>query len=68
VPAEKVAAISEGAVRLSLTRDQVVQLGEYLEPATSAEIEPDSKGGLGESLAAGRARDRSEGARANPAS
>jgi hypothetical protein len=52
VPAEKVAAISEGAVRLSLTRDQVVQLGEYLEPATSAEIEPDSKGGLGESLAA----------------
>ena len=40
------------AVRLSLTRDQVVQLGEYLEPATSAEIEPDSKGGLGESLAA----------------
>jgi hypothetical protein len=52
VPAEQVAAISEGAVRLSLTRDQVVQLGEYLEPATSAEIEPDSKGGLGESLAA----------------
>jgi hypothetical protein len=52
VPAEQVAEISEGAVRLSLTRDQVVQLGEYLEPATSAEIEPDSKGGLGESLAA----------------
>jgi hypothetical protein len=52
VPAEQVAAISEGAVRLSLTRDQVVQLGEYLEPVTSAEIEPDSKGGLGESLAA----------------
>jgi len=39
-------------VRLSLTREQVVQLDEYLEPATSAEIEPDSKGGLGETLAA----------------
>jgi hypothetical protein len=52
VPAEQVAGISEGAVRLSLTRDQVVQLGEYLEPATSEEIKPDSKGGLGESLAA----------------
>jgi len=52
VPSEQVAGISEGAVRLSLTREQVVQLGEYLEPATSAEIEPDSKGGLGETLAA----------------
>jgi hypothetical protein len=38
--------------RLSLSREQVVQLGEYLDPATSAEIEPDSKGGLGETLAA----------------
>jgi hypothetical protein len=52
VPAEQVAGISQGVVRLSLTRDQVVQLDEYLEPATSAEIEPDSKGGLGEMLAA----------------
>ena len=52
VPSEQVAGISEGAVRLSLTREQVAQLGEYLEPATSAEIEPDSKGGLGETLAA----------------
>jgi hypothetical protein len=52
VPAEQVAGISQGVVRLSLTREQVVQLGEYLEPATSAEIEPDSKGGLGEALAA----------------
>ena len=52
VPAEQVAGISEGVVRLSLTRVQVMQLGEYLEPATSAEIEPDSKGGLGETLAA----------------
>jgi hypothetical protein len=52
VPSEQVAGISEGAVRLSLTREQFADLGEYLEPATSAEIEPDSKGGLGETLAA----------------
>ena len=52
VPAEQVAGISDGTVRLSLTQDQVSQLGEYLEPATSAESEPGSKGGLGETLAA----------------
>ncbi len=51
VPAEQVAEITEGTVRLSLTREQVERLGEYLEPATSAQIEPDSKGGLGETLA-----------------
>jgi hypothetical protein len=39
-------------VYLSLTRAEVEQLGEYLEPATSAEIEPESKGGAGEALAA----------------
>ena len=52
VPSEQVAEITEGAVRLSLTREQVEQLSEYREPATSAQIEPDSKGGIGESLAA----------------
>jgi len=52
VPSEQVAEITEGAVRLSLTQQQVEQLGEYLEPATSAEIEPESKGGIGESLGA----------------
>jgi hypothetical protein len=50
VPAEQIAEITEGAVRLSLTQEQVKGLGEYLEPATSAAIEPDSKGGLGEML------------------
>jgi hypothetical protein len=39
-------------VRLSITSHEVEALGEYLEPATSAEIEPDSKGGLGEKFAA----------------
>ena len=52
VPAEVVTTITEGAVRLSITPQQVGALGEYLEPATSAEIEPDSKGGLGEEVAA----------------
>jgi hypothetical protein len=52
VPSEEVAEITEGNVWLSLTREQVAQLGEYLEPATTAQIEPDSKGGVGESLGA----------------
>jgi hypothetical protein len=52
VPAEQVGEITEGTVRLKLSPEQVERLDEYLEPATSAEIEPDSKGGLGESLGA----------------
>jgi hypothetical protein len=52
VPAEEIASIEPGTVQLSLSHDQVEQLGEYLEPATSAVIEPNSKGGVGERLAA----------------
>jgi hypothetical protein len=52
VPAEQVGEITDGVVHLSLTRAQVEELGEYLEPATSARIEPDSKGGAGETFAA----------------
>jgi len=52
VPAEQVAQIFEGEVHLSLTHEEAERLGEYLEPATSAEIEPDSKGGFGEAVAA----------------
>jgi hypothetical protein len=52
VLSERVTGITEGTVRLALTREQFEQLGEFLEPATSEEIEPDSKGGLGESLRA----------------
>ena len=52
VPSEQVDEITEGTVRLSLTPAQVDQLGEYLEPATSAQIEPNSKGGMGESVKA----------------
>jgi hypothetical protein len=52
VPAEQVGQITDGVVHLALTPAQVEQLGEYLEPATSAEIEPDSKGGVGGTIAA----------------
>ena len=52
VLAEQVTEITEGAVRLSLSREQFNQLGEFMEPASSEEIEPDDKGGLGASLGA----------------
>jgi hypothetical protein len=52
VAAERVARITDGSVYLSLTKQQVEQLGEYLEPATSATIEADSKGGFGAALGA----------------
>ena len=52
VPAEQVGQITDGVVHLTLTPAEVEQLGEYLEPATSAEIEPESKGGVGETIAA----------------
>ena len=52
VPSEQVGAITEGYVRLKLTREQVDRLGEYLEPATSATIEADSRGGAGSALGA----------------
>ena len=50
VPSEQVAEITEGTVRLALTREQVEHLGEYREPATSARIEADSRGGAGEAV------------------
>lgn len=53
VPAERVAGITEGVVRLSLPAAEVASLEEYREPAPSVEIEPDDRKGLGESLAAG---------------
>jgi hypothetical protein len=53
VPAERVDEIAEDVVRLSLTPDQVERLDEYLEPATSAEIDADTKGGFAESVGAG---------------
>ncbi len=52
VPSEQVGEIVEGTVRLKLSREQVDALGEYLEPATSAEIEADNKGGTGAAIGA----------------
>jgi hypothetical protein len=52
VPSEQVGEITEGTVQLKLTGEQVDRLGEYLEPATSAEIEPESRGGFGETVRA----------------
>ena len=52
VAAEQVAEITDGVVHLSLSPAEVDSLPEYLEPATSAIIEPDDKGGLGNSVKA----------------
>ena len=46
VPAEQVAAITEGRIQLRLSKDQVHRLGEYEEPPTSAEILPDDAGAV----------------------
>ena len=52
VPGESVGPITEGRIELTLTTAEVDALGEYLEPATSAEIEPDDHRGIGEALGA----------------
>ncbi|MGD0167022.1 MAG: DUF2171 domain-containing protein [Gaiellaceae bacterium] len=52
VLSEQVAEITQGAVRLSLTREQFEALGEFMEPASSEEIEPDDKKGMATSLRA----------------
>src|SRR5690242_12077130 len=52
VPAEQVGLITDRVVHLTIDRAGAEQLGEYLEPATSAEIEVDNKGGAAEALGA----------------
>jgi hypothetical protein len=42
VPAEQVAEIVDGTVKLSLGKDAVGALGEYEEPAESLDVEPDA--------------------------
>src|SRR5262249_11997041 len=46
VPAEKVAEITDGVVRLSLSPAEVEALEEYRFPPTSLEVEPDQRGGI----------------------
>lgn len=52
VPSEQVGEITEGVVRLTVTHAEVNRFGEYLEPATTAQIEPDDKGGVGRTIGA----------------
>jgi hypothetical protein len=52
VPAEKITTITEGRVDLSLSAADFEGTSEFLEPATSAEIEPDDHRGLGETIGA----------------
>jgi hypothetical protein len=46
VPSEQVVAITEQHVQLKLTKDQIHHLGEFEEPATSAEILPEGAGAV----------------------
>ena len=46
VPSEQVGVITQRRVQLKLTKDQVRHLGEYEEPPTSADIEPEEAGAL----------------------
>jgi hypothetical protein len=52
VPAEQVAHIEQGTVRLSLDAEQAARLEQYLQPATSVSIEPDDHHGLAEKIKA----------------
>jgi hypothetical protein len=46
VPSEQVGTITEGRVHLTLTKDEIEHLGEFEEPATSAEILPEEAGAV----------------------
>jgi PRC-barrel domain len=46
VPAEQVGSIVEGSVQLTITKEQITDLGEYEEPATSAQILPEDAGAV----------------------
>jgi hypothetical protein len=65
VPSEQVGTITEGRVHLKLTKDQVEHLGEFEEPATSAEILPEQAGALRRAEAAVEAPIHSHGERLN---
>jgi hypothetical protein len=44
VPSEQVASITEGRIQLALSKAEAERLGEYEEPPTTAEIEPEGAG------------------------
>jgi hypothetical protein len=65
VPAEQVAEITEGRVRLALSRDEVGRLAEYQEPPTTAEILPEEAGAIRRAESAVEAPIHSHGERLN---
>ena len=65
VPSEQVGTITEGRVHLKLTKDQIEHLGEFKEPATTAEILPEEAGALRRAEAAVEAPIHSHGERLN---
>jgi hypothetical protein len=65
VPSEQVGTITEGRVHLKLTKDQIEHLGEFKEPATTAEILPERAGALRRAEAAVEAPIHSHGERLN---
>jgi uncharacterized protein DUF2171 len=44
VPAERIAAITEGHIELAMSKQELEALGEFKEPATTAEILPEKAG------------------------
>jgi hypothetical protein len=65
VPSEQVGTITEGRVHLKLTKDQIERLGEFKEPATSAEILPEEAGAVRRAEASVEAPIHSHGERLN---
>jgi Uncharacterized protein conserved in bacteria (DUF2171) len=46
VPAERIRAITEGRIELALSKAEIDALGEFKEPATTAEILPEGAGAV----------------------
>jgi Uncharacterized protein conserved in bacteria (DUF2171) len=65
VPSEEVAEITEGRVRLKLSKEDLQRLGEFEEPPTTAEILPEEAGALRRTEAAVEAPIHSESERLN---
>lgn len=65
VPSEQVGKITEERVHLKLTKDQIERLGEFEEPATSAQIQPEGAGALRRAEAAVEAPIHSQRERLN---
>jgi hypothetical protein len=65
VPSEQVGTITEGRVQLKLSKDQIEHLGEFEEPATSAEILPEKAGAFRRAEAAVEAPTHSHQERLN---